>query len=90
MPNIDLLSMHKQFLNNHIKKGGVVADFTMGNGHDTAWLADAVGEEGHVYAFDIQQAALDSTRARLEELVRAALCREEDETFRMLKRLRNG
>ena len=47
MPNIDLLSMHKRFLNNHIKKGGTVADFTLGNGHDTAWLAEAVGEEGH-------------------------------------------
>ena len=67
MPNIDLLSMHKQFLNNHIKKGGIVADFTMGNGHDTAWLAEAVGEEGHVYAFDIQQGALKSTSVFLEK-----------------------
>ena len=74
MPNIDLLSMHKLFLNNRIKKGGTVADFTMGNGHDTAWLAEAVGEGGHVYAFDIQQAALDSTRARLEEMGLADRC----------------
>ncbi len=68
MPNIDLLAMHKLFLENHIRKGGVVADFTMGNGHDTAWLADAVGEDGHVYAFDIQEDAVASTRARLTEM----------------------
>lgn len=67
MPNIDLLAMHKLFLQNHIKPGGTVADFTMGNGHDTAWLADAVGEGGHVYAFDIQLQALEHTRARLTE-----------------------
>ncbi len=67
MPNIDLLAMHKLFLENHIKKGGVVADFTMGNGHDTAWLARAVGEAGHVYAFDIQEDAVLHTRARLTE-----------------------
>ena len=67
MPNIDLLAMHKLFLENHIKKGGVVADFTMGNGHDTAWLANAVGEEGHGYAFYIQEQAVENTRARLTE-----------------------
>lgn len=63
---IDLLTLHKQFLTPHIKPGDTVADFTMGNGHDTLWLTQMVGAEGHVYAFDIQQQALDSTRALLE------------------------
>ncbi|MCQ2431879.1 MAG: class I SAM-dependent methyltransferase [Clostridia bacterium] len=67
MAVVDLLSMHKLFLNNHIKKGGTVVDFTMGNGHDTAWLAEAVGEEGHVYAFDIQEQAVENTRKRLTD-----------------------
>ena len=67
MANIDLLAMHKLFLNNHIREGGVVADFTMGNGHDTEWLARAVGETGRVYAFDIQEDAVEHTRARLTE-----------------------
>lgn len=66
MASIDLLSMHKMFLNNHIKPGGTVIDFTMGNGHDTAWLAEAVGEGGHVYAFDIQPDAVAHTQQRLE------------------------
>ena len=63
---IDLLTLHKQFLTPHIKPGDTVADFTMGNGHDTLWLSQTVGPEGHVYAFDIQQQALDSTRSLLE------------------------
>ena len=42
-------------------------DFTMGNGHDTAFLSKAVGPEGHVYAFDIQAQAVESTRKNLIE-----------------------
>lgn len=37
----------------------------MGNGHDTHFLAELVGESGHVYAFDIQEAALMNTAERL-------------------------
>ena len=44
-----------------------MVDFTMGNGHDTLWLSQQVGMDGKVYAFDIQQAALDSTATRLQE-----------------------
>ena len=40
---VDLLTLHKQFLAPHIKKGSVAVDFTMGNGHDTLWLSNAVG-----------------------------------------------
>ena len=64
---VDLLTLHKQFLTPHIKKGGVAVDFTMGNGHDTLWLSGQMGEDGRVYAFDIQQQAIDSTRALLEK-----------------------
>lgn len=63
---LDLLSLEKSFIAPHIKKGGVVADFTMGNGHDTLWLSNAVGEDGKVYAFDIQASALESTEKFLE------------------------
>lgn len=62
---IDLLSLHKMFLSAHIKEGDSVADFTMGNGNDTLWLSKTVGENGHVYSFDIQQQALDSTKKRM-------------------------
>ncbi len=38
-------------------EGDIVIDATMGNGHDTQFLAELVGENGHVYAFDIQESA---------------------------------
>lgn len=63
---IDLLDLHKQFLLTHIKEGDIVVDFTMGNGHDTEFLSKTVGEGGHVYAFDIQPSAVESTRKNLE------------------------
>ena len=44
-----------------------VLDGTAGNGHDTLFLAQCVGEPGEVWAFDVQEAALAATRARLEE-----------------------
>ena len=59
---INLLEVEKNFLIPHIKKGGVAVDFTMGNGHDTLWLSNAVGENGKVYAFDIQPQALESSK----------------------------
>lgn len=50
-----------------VSPGDQVIDATAGNGYDTLFLARLVGEEGCVHAFDIQQAALDSTAARLAE-----------------------
>ncbi len=64
---IDLLDMHKKFILTHLHEGDVAVDFTMGNGHDTAFLSKTVGASGRVYAFDIQQQALDSTARLLRE-----------------------
>ena len=64
---VDLLQLQKQFILSHIKKGDTVADFTMGNGYDTLFLSQSVGEDGFVYAFDIQPNALLSTEKRLKE-----------------------
>jgi predicted methyltransferase len=49
----------------HVHAGDIVIDATMGNGYDTLFLAQLVGETGRVYAFDVQQQAIDQTRARL-------------------------
>jgi len=38
--------------------GDYAIDATTGNGHDTLFLAQCVGEKGHVFAFDVQQQAL--------------------------------
>lgn len=50
-----------------VQEGDTVVDATAGNGYDTLFLARLVGKSGCVHAFDIQQAALDATTARLEE-----------------------
>lgn len=64
---VDLVGLHKHFILEHLKSGGVAVDFTMGNGNDTLFLSKTVGESGRVYAFDIQEEALTSTRAHLTE-----------------------
>ena len=50
-----------------IRPGDIVIDATAGNGHDTRFLADLVGELGHVFAIDIQPEALQQTAALLNE-----------------------
>ncbi|MBO7304862.1 MAG: hypothetical protein J6V09_06540 [Clostridia bacterium] len=62
---VDLKELHKHFILEHIGEGEVAVDFTMGNGNDTLFLSRTVGESGRVYAFDIQEAAINSTRERL-------------------------
>ena len=64
---VDLKELHKHFILQHLHEGEVAVDFTMGNGNDTLFLSKAVGESGRVYAFDIQEEALNSTRSRLTE-----------------------
>ena len=64
---IRLLDLQKQFILAHLKEGDVAADFTMGNGHDTEFLSKTVGERGKVYAFDIQEMAVNSTRENLSK-----------------------
>ncbi|MBR5140578.1 MAG: SAM-dependent methyltransferase [Clostridia bacterium] len=63
---VDLKELHKKFILEHLSEGEVAVDFTMGNGNDTLFLSKTVGKTGRVYAFDIQEAALESTRAFLE------------------------
>lgn len=50
-----------------IQLGDWVIDATVGNGHDTLFLAQAVGDWGRVFGFDIQAAAIKNTQKRLEE-----------------------
>lgn len=55
------------FINTYIKDGDTVVDATAGNGNDTLRLCKAVGYAGKVYAFDIQQIALNNTEKLLRE-----------------------
>jgi len=50
-----------------IRAGDRVIDATAGNGYDTMFLAECVGPNGKVIAFDIQELALISARMRVDE-----------------------
>mgnify|MGYP001783120815 CR=1 FL=1 len=74
-----------RYMEDILREGDVAVDATMGNGGDTAFLCKLVGKTGHVYAFDVQQEALDRTAARLEEAgmrSRATLILAGHETMR--------
>ncbi|MBQ4815125.1 class I SAM-dependent methyltransferase [Bacillus pumilus] len=62
-----MLPFSKELLERACQKGDIVIDATMGNGHDTLYLADLVGHNGQVFAFDVQEEAVEQTRKRLGE-----------------------
>ncbi len=55
-----------QIVGAQLRSGDVAVDATVGNGHDTEFLARIVGPSGRVYGFDLQGTALDTTRDRLD------------------------
>ena len=59
--------INKLFIEQVINEGDTVVDATMGNGYDTKYLAEKVGKDGVVYAFDVQEEAVKSTKKRLEK-----------------------
>ena len=61
------LTIAHDFLSRHIKPNSLCIDATAGRGRDTLFLCNLVGSKGRVLAFDIQQEAIDSTKALLEQ-----------------------
>lgn len=55
-----------QFILDHLKAGEVAIDATVGNGHDTLFLAKQVSVQGILFGFDVQQQAIESARAKLD------------------------
>lgn len=55
-----------RLLADRLRPGDAAIDATAGNGHDTVFLAKAVGPGGIVTAFDLQREAIDATRRRCE------------------------
>jgi 16S rRNA C1402 N4-methylase RsmH len=81
---IDLVALAQQRVREVVEVGDTVIDATVGNGHDTLFLAQLIGDSGHLYGFDIQPAALAATRARLSQhhlLSRATLLQCGHETM---------
>lgn len=54
-------------LENIVFEGDTVIDATVGNGHDTLFLAELVGSSGKVFGFDIQDLSIKNTEARLNQ-----------------------
>ena len=59
-----VLAFSKKILKEVIDKNSIVIDATCGNGNDTLFLAQSAAKK--VYAFDIQQQAIDSTLKLLQ------------------------
>ncbi len=49
-----------------LSAGDTAIDATVGNGFDTCFMAELVGPTGRVIGFDVQAAAIESTRNRLK------------------------
>jgi len=64
MKRISLVNTAHDLLKDILRPGDIAIDATVGNGHDIVFLAEQVGASGRVYGFDIQQAAIDSTREK--------------------------
>lgn len=68
---LSVLSAAQRWVAERAAPGSVAIDATAGSGVDTLFLARTIGAGGHVYAFDVQEAAIARTRARLEAAGRA-------------------
>ena len=62
---LSVLSMAHKLVKERVSRVILLLDATCGNGVDTRFLAELVGPRGTVYAFDIQELALENTRVRL-------------------------
>lgn len=61
------VSLSHLLIQQFVKPGDCVIDATCGNGHDTVLLAELVGPNGRVTAFDIQERAISATSDRLRQ-----------------------
>lgn len=63
---LNTLGLVHDFLRRNVQEGAFCIDATAGKGRDTVLLCQLTGENGRVLAFDIQQEAVEQTRALLE------------------------
>lgn len=62
---LSVLSMAQRWTEERVRPGAAAVDATAGNGVDTLFLSRLAGPKGSVFAFDIQDQALERTRERL-------------------------
>lgn len=62
-----IIKYSHHLLEKSVAKNEIVIDATCGNGNDTLFLSNIVGEKGHVLAFDIQEDAIQNSKRLMEE-----------------------
>ncbi|MDK6232840.1 class I SAM-dependent methyltransferase [Aerococcus sp. UMB10185] len=63
----NIIQIYHHIIEESLSPGMTALDGTAGTGQDTAFLARLVGQEGKVYAFDIQAEAIQRSQERLEK-----------------------
>ncbi len=66
-PHRPLTALAHELLADKLHAGDKAIDATAGNGYDALFLAQAIAPGGHLYAFDVQPQALQSTTERLQK-----------------------
>ncbi|MUG66038.1 methyltransferase domain-containing protein [Paenibacillus campinasensis] len=64
---LSVLSFAHKLVSERLLPGDIAVDATAGTGADTLFLARCIGPKGSVFAFDIQEEALQLTRQRLNK-----------------------
>lgn len=67
-PDLTAVRLVQDYLAAHLPHAALCIDATCGNGGDTAFLCGITAPEGKVVGFDVQEAAIASTRKHLEQL----------------------
>lgn len=65
MKRTSLSDITHSIVREYLQAGDLAIDATLGNGHDSVFLAQCVGDDGHIYGFDVQLQALQASRQRL-------------------------
>jgi len=72
MQRISLVNVAHNLIRDVLHPGDIAVDATVGNGHDTLFLVEQVSPSGRVFGFDIQQTAIEATRAKVESHCKAS------------------
>lgn len=72
------ISQSHHWLKSYLTSSSIVLDMTCGNGHDTLFLAM---NAHHVYAIDIQSAAIEATKNRTQDLSNITYIHQDHSTI---------
>ncbi len=61
------LQLNKALLKAVLSQAKTIVDATCGNGNDTFFLAQNMASDAHIYAFDIQEVAIENTKELTRE-----------------------